>query len=484
MTFTAIPTASAVDLLISAATQKGRNLKMSGEPHYEQAALRPYLGYDQRAGWLVLAEWYWLSTLAFLRVIPAEDARLLTKELLEKILFSIRTTQVTKVERAITNHDILALLREMRKVLPRPLWRWLHLGLTSYDIICTAYALQAIKVFERVFRPKAKSIDQIWRDKVAAYAAPPQCGRTHLQVALPVTPGFWLSAIHSRFVENMSKMHELVYELSGKFSGAVGTSAAIERIRERFALTEDPESVALALLELPNPKIGTQIVRPEDFARFYHEAVLVSGSLAQLGVDTRHLQMTEVGEVNTVGSTSSTMSHKTSNPVAAEQLEGMHVTVRAEFIKVMETLNSTLQRDLVSSSVMRSYNAVLVFLYQQFSTAERLLKSLEVDEKRCQANLETYARLSTSELLHLSLQMEGFEGAHGFVNKKLVPKARESGRNLRAEMDHYVLRSRSVKLRSAWAAVPEGDKDIIAHPERYIGRAPDFAWREVHNELR
>lgn len=476
-----IPVEEAVDML-AAIPPKRRNLQMPGDPHYQPVPLRPYLGYDARVGWYVLAEWYWMYALASCGIMPRNDAELLTRELLQKLL-RITTTQVTRVERNLTKHDILALLRLMRLVLPRELHRWLHLGCTSYDIICTANALQVFWTFNKVFYPKAKEVDVLWRERIAEYATPVQCGRTHLQTALPVTVGIWLSILHSRFVGSITEAHERVCKVPGKFSGATGTKAAIRALQRATGNREsDLEDVALEMLGLPC-RLSTQITQPEALARFYYETTLLSGALANLGDDIRHLQMPEVGEVHTTSAGSSAMSHKISNPVAAEQIDGMHITVRCENDKVTQTLVSTLQRVLTGSSVMRGYPAILVFTYQQLTTAERIFRSFRADAERCEENLEKYGKLTVAELLHLALQMQGMPEAHTLVNRKIVPRARASGRDLRDEMDHFAKRSRSARLREAWAAVPEDIKEQLAHPETYIGDAVLMAQGEAMNIL-
>jgi adenylosuccinate lyase len=457
---------------------KGRNLQMSGDPHYQPEALRPYLGYDNRTGWLVLVEWFWMVTLAFFNIIPKEHAALLTPELLQKLL-RIKMTDVTKIEREVTRHDILALLRLMRRILPKELHRYLHFGCTSYDIICTAYALQAMYTFRNVLYPMSQGIDLLWRKHIATYEEQLQNGHTHLQIALPVTVGCWLTPLHSRFVKSVRRASRLSRKIPGKFSGAVGTSAAIRALFGDIPL----EQKALEILTLPSPQRCTQVTQPEDLARFYYEITLVSAALANLGDDVRHLQMTEVGEVVSASSTSSTMSHKTSNPIAAEQVEGMHISVRCEDDKITQTLNSTLQRVLTGSNVMRSYSAVMVFTYQQFETTHRLLRTFAVDGKRCDRNFIEYGRLSVAELLHLALQWEGILDPHSLVNKKIVPRSRMSGQNLREEMDLYARRTRSKVLRDAWANVSADIKEQLQYPETYLGDAVSMAQAETRNEL-
>ena len=139
---------------------------------------------------------------------------------------------------------------------------------------------------------------------------------------------------------------------------------------------EEARAILMSALNLQSACYATQITPPQSTARFYFELVLLSGVLGNLGEDVRLLQSSQFGEVISAGSSSSTMAHKKANPIAAENLCGMHVNVIAEFMKVALTLTSDLQRDLRWSSAMRSYPAVMVYGYQQLLTTERLLKSL------------------------------------------------------------------------------------------------------------
>ena len=472
----------AVGFLVQAALKGNRNLQMSGEPHYQPEDLSPFLGYDQRVGWQVIVEWFWMVALAEIGYMTDSEARLLTPELLKKLLKNITTTKVVGVERSKTKHDILALLFWMRKYLPKSLHRYLHLGLTSYDVISTAYAVQYRQTFYYPFFTKASFLDCLWRDLIREHADTLQIGRTHLQNALPITVGAWLGVLHSRFVNSVREVDRLSTKLLGKFSGAVGSRAAISVLLPGKA--KSLEAKALSLLGLPKAQLSTQITQPEPMKRFFGEMENISAALANLGDDVRHLQASAIKEVISASSTSSTMSHKGANPIAAEQLEGMLGSVHGELFKVLGSSNSTLQRDLRNSNVMRSYNAIFVFVFQQLKTAERLFKSFEVDKERCLRNFEEDAKLVVAELLHLELQSQGFPHAHKFVNKTIVPRARQSGRNLCEEMDDYFGRTRSFRLKDAWSSVEEDIRWALAHPEKYLGDAIRDAKKEARNQLR
>ncbi|MFA4871848.1 MAG: lyase family protein [Patescibacteria group bacterium] len=471
--------------------RRRRNWQMPGDPRYQPDELKPYLGYDQWAAWLIIVEWFWMMTLAKIGIMPEKDAELLTQERLFTLLDGITTEMQDQVEKRgfktrsgkviieKTNHDILALLFWIRRRLPKPLHKWLHLGATSYDIICTAYALQAKYVFERVFWPKMRQIDEIWRAKIREYAEIIQEGRTHLQPALPITVGFWLAGLHNRFIGTVVSARDLAQGICGKFSGAIGTAAG----QEILLKSDNAESMMMDLVDLKPAKMSTQVAPPESMARYYFELVLMSGALGNLGEDVRILQSHRFGELMSDSSSSSAMPHKRANPIAAEQDAGMHVDVIAEFMKVLLTLITDLGRDLRWSCVMRSFSTVMVYAYQQLLTTERLLKSIKVNEEKCRANFNETGNLVVAELLHLALQMQGYENTHHLLNKIIVPAAVASGNNLNTAMCDYIKISGDQKLRTMWSGIPEEVKLILNFPNQYIGRAIRQALKEADNGI-
>lgn len=469
--------------------QGKRNWQLPGDNgRYKPEELEPLLGYDQWAVWLALVEWFWMVVIG--ERMSQQERRLLTQKRLFKVLDKMTTTEQDRIEKGKPKkkgspkekplgHDILALRQMMAKELPTSLLRYLHLSATSYDIICTAYALQAKTVFEKVYWPTMKEVDDIWRKRIDEFSEIIQAGRTHLQTALPVTVGFWLAQLHSRFIKCALELKRANDNLESKFSGAVGTSAS-----QRALFGTSYEKTLMDILGLKKACVSTQIVPPESLSRFYFEMVLFSGALANLGDDVRFLQASEVGEVMSISSTSSAMPHKVGNPIVAEQAAGMHSNILGDFLKVLLTLVSNLQRDLRGSSVMRMQPAVIVDTFIQLKGVGRLLRSLKVNEARCRQNFDREARLVVAELLHLALQMEGVTESHDLVNKVIVPGAALSKNNLAEEMNGYLTREgKGSHLYSSWEKVPPAICRIFVYPDEYLGYAVEIAKEEADNCL-
>ena len=452
---------------------------MPGDGRYQPKELCPFLGYDNWAAWLIIVEWMWMVTLAKMGVMPKKDARLLTEKRLIRLIKNITTTMQDYVESEApnkTNHDILALLILMRKYLPKALHKWLHLCGTSYDILCTAYALQIAITFETAFVPMIREVDKHWLGRIEEHIGTLQAGRTHLQTALPVMVGLWLAQLHSRFLDAAREALVRSQMVPGKFSGAVGTFAS-----QRVLLkSREAEAVLMELLGLPKARISTQITPPEATARFYSELVLMSGATANIGEDVRILQASQFGELMTDSSSSSAMPHKTANPIAAENDAGMHVSVISENMKVQMTLVSDLQRDLRWSNVMRSFSAVMVYCFQQLKTTLRILKSMKVNKEKCWDNFNVAGKLVVAELLHLSLQKNDWPDSHHFVNKMVVPAAARSGRNLLEEAESFI-KPHPMMPKDRWQAVKDEVGYYLEHPEEYVGYAEEIAREELEN---
>lgn len=461
-----------------------RNLIMPGNPRYQSKELREIFGYDNLYGQVIRVELAGLITLADIGIISKEEIELLTPDVEDK-LFAITTTNVDKIEREITKHDIRALVREMQGILDPRLGRWLHIPFTSYDPLDTGRSLQFLSAYKEALRPAISEVIMSLADLTEQYAGELQIGRTHGQHALPITVGFWLATILSRMVYNFQKMNQASKALVGKISGAVGAyNAQIGLgIREKCGNKSFEERV-LGYLGLEPAKISTQILSPEPLAELLFSCCLMSATLAQFGRDCRHLMRSEIGEVaesfdqGQVGS--STMAHKR-NPINFENLEGMWLRTKNEFGKVLDTLISEHQRDLVGSCVVRDFPIIMINLQQQLDTLLRknkqgvpFLKRLTINPEACRKNFEQTANLILAEPIYIALQMAGYQGdAHKLVNEKLVPKA---GANHLLLV--YVLEEASFdepELRQAVEKIPVEVRQLLQQPEKYTGLAEEKA---------
>lgn len=466
------------------------NLSLPGNPRYQPKNLQPIFGYDHLYRGVAEVEIATLKTLAEIGVIPAQDIAHLTPEV-EQRLLAITTTQVDVVERSETKHDIRAWVKIAQGLVHPSLRRWIHIPLTSYDVIDTGRMLLFKRAHEQVLIPTTARLIECFAEQTERYANLPQIGRTHGQHALPVTVGFWFANVLHRLITNMKSMNRAAWQLPGKLSGAVGAYNA------QFGLgimdrcgQESFEDRVLKKLGLQAAAISTQILPPEALADYLFASVKLSATLGQFGRDARHLMRSEIGElsepfeVGQVGS--STMAHKR-NPINFENLEGSWIKNQVEFQKVMATLISEHQRDLVGSCITRDFPTIIINLVSQINTllspnkeGVPFLARLGVDEEALCRNLDHSGDAILAEPIYIALQMAGFPGdAHHLVNHVAMPYRQQHSGSLFDAVFQYALPRHfdgdTNKTAEIFARLPNGFTQLCATPRSYTGAAPQKA---------
>lgn len=469
-----------------------RNLILPGNPRYQPKEMKDFFGYDNLYSGLAQVEIATLETLAEIGVIPKKEMKILKPKLKEKLL-AIPTSQVDKIEREITHHDVRAWVRKAQEIINNALADWLHIPLTSYDPLDTGRIIQFLSAYQKALSPSLKEAIRLLADLTERFAGQLQIGRTHGQHALPITVGFWLATILQRILYNWGQMEFYSFGLVGKISGAVGAyNAQVGLQLEERCGNKRFESRVLEKLGLSPAKISSQILPPEPLTYFLFSCAMTSASLGQLGRDCRQLMRTEIAEVresfekDQVGS--STMAHKR-NPINFENLEGMWLRTKNEFGKVLDTLISEHQRDLVGSCLARDYPIILVNLQQQLNALTRkndqgipFLSRISVDPEACQRNFEMSSNLILSEPLYIALQMAGYQGdAHELVNRTLVPEAKKTNRPLIVVLEK--LTDKDVHLKEILDKIPEEVRKLFQQPENYTGQAEEKA-KEIVSSAR
>jgi adenylosuccinate lyase len=464
------------------------NLIMPGIPRYQPAQLKPYFGHDVTYTGATLVEVANLLALIENKIIPESEAILLTNDKIHKIL-SITGTQVEALERTKTKHDIRALVQIIQEIVGPEIGKWIHVPLTSYDALDTGRAYMYQLAYKNVIDPSIRSTVKDLLFMVRKYSGVKQIGRTHGQHALPITIGFWFATILFRIVSNLIEMNRHYQELRGKISGAVGAYNAQEHLG--FNKTTNFEACVLEYLGMKPSLISTQILPPEPSARFLHDIVLTSGSIAQFGRDCRHLMRTEISEITEPFSEdqagSSTMANKR-NPISFENMEGMYLMSKNIYGNVFDSIISEHQRDLTGSSLLRSLPTIPVNLQVQLNTLNRLdegtksisfLKQIFINENSCMRNLEMSAHTVLGEPIYIALQMAGYTGdAHKLVNKILMKIASQNNTSLMHALTLYS--QEDEKVAEATANIPDEVKSLLANPSIYIGLAPQKA-NEIAN---
>ena len=368
-------------------------------------------------------------------------------------------------EEQTTKHDIKAVVNTIKANISPEAQPFVHFGATSYDIVATAQALQLRDVTVNVVVPRLKLLLKTLLDIAEEHKGTLQIGRTHGQHAVPVTFGFAIAEYVSRIGVTTSALEALSDELVGKFSGAVGAYNALS------IFSEDPlefERSVLAKVNLKPAEYSNQIVPPETVIRIMDELAIAAGIMANISHDMRHLQRTEIAEVQErfeKGQTgSSTMAHKR-NPWNFENVISMHKQVLSQTVNANLNIASEHQRDLTDSASSRFFTVSFASVASMTSRLNRIMNKLEVNTEAMQKNLVLTEGAIAAEPLYLLFEKHGHTQAH--------EKAKE--------LAHQALANK-VSLAEAVAADGEGseywnkfselEKNIITEPEKfYSGKA-------------
>jgi adenylosuccinate lyase len=362
--------------------------------------------------------------MAEIGAIPAEPVRrpVATAQSLRERLIDPARVEETE---AVTRHDVIAFLTHVEELCGEDA-RYLHLGLTSSDLLDTTLALQLMQAAELILHDLDALLDALER-RAFEHKLTPCIGRSHGIHAEPVTFGLKLASFFAEFSRGRRRLARAQDEISTcAISGAVGTFANV-----------DPrvEAAVAARLGLRPEPISTQVVPRDRHALFTAALSLLAASIERLATEIRHLQRTEVGEVEeafAVGQKgSSAMPHKR-NPVLAENLTGLARMIRAAVVPALENVALWHERDISHSSVERVMLPDACIL-TDFALARlaRMVENLVVYPERMRRNLDATHGLYSSQRVLLALTEAGLprQAAYEIVQGHAM-RAWSEGRSL------------------------------------------------------
>jgi adenylosuccinate lyase len=352
------------------------------------------------------------EAMAALGRIPPEVAPRLRQSCEAQAARLIDPERIAMIERR-THHDVIAFLSHVEAVVG-PDARYLHLGLTSSDLLDTAFALQLREASDLLLAGidavlaalKRRALEHRWTLSI---------GRSHGIHAEPTTFGVKLAGFHAEFARNRRRLEQARAEVATcAISGAVGTFATVDaeveaRVAERLGLVPEP--------------ISTQVIPRDRHAAFFATLAVVASGIERIATEIRHLQRTEVGEVaepfGAGQKGSSAMPHKR-NPVLSENLTGLARLVRSAVVPALENVALWHERDISHSSVERvigpDSTIALDFALHRLAG---LIDGLVVDADRMRANLESSQGLIHSQRVLLALTEAGMDrqAAYGIVQR-------------------------------------------------------------------
>lgn len=335
------------------------------------------------------------------------------KKIKEKANFSLE--RIAEIEEVV-KHDVIAFLQSVAEFIGDES-AYLHLGLTSSDILDTSFAVQLVQATD-ILIDDVKKIVKILKQKAEQYKDIPIMGRTHGIHAEPVTVGLKFLSWYEEMKRNEKRLREAREEISyGKLSGAVGTYANVDPYVEKYVMKK---------MGLKPEPVSTQVVPRDRHARYFSTLALIGSSLERFAVEIRHLQRTEVREFEehfSVGQKgSSAMPHK-KNPVLTENLTGLARLLRGYGMASLENVALWHERDISHSSVERviapDATIVLDFMFNRFLGT---LHALVVNEENIRENMKKSFNLFYSQRLLVELAKRGYERdkAYELVQKKAM----------------------------------------------------------------
>ncbi len=332
------------------------------------------------------------------------------KEIQEKAGFTV--SRIEEVEKRV-KHDVIAFLTTVSERVG-PAARYLHLGLTSSDILDTSLAMQLAEAAD-LLDADLKAFLEVLKRRAFEHRKTPMIGRTHGMHAEPITFGLKLALWYAEMERNRQRLRRARERIAvGKISGAVGTFAH---------LSPEVEAYVCRKCGLRPEPISNQIVQRDRHAEFFTTLALIAASLEKIALEIRHLQRTEVSEAEepfTEGQKgSSAMPHKR-NPIGAENINGLARVMRGNALASLEDVALWHERDISHSSVERVIGPdSTILLDYMLDRITRLVDQWVVYPENMKANLERTRGMVFSEGVLLLLVRKGLsrEEAYALVQR-------------------------------------------------------------------
>ena len=328
------------------------------------------------------------------KMIPRSAAR----DIKRKAVIDIK--RIREIEEEV-KHDVVAFTTSVAERVG-PSARYLHYGLTSYDVVDTALALM-VRDASELIEKGLRGLGKVLRKRAFEFKDTVMVGRTHGIHAEPMTFGLKFALWYAEYKRNLERLEAAADQmLVGKISGAVGTFAHLPptlegRICRKLGLTPAP--------------VSTQVLQRDRHAYYLTTLAVIAASLEKIALEVRHLQRTEVREAEEFFSAtqkgSSAMPHKR-NPVTAEQMCGLARLVRSNAQAGLENVALWQERDIAHSSVERVIlpDSTILLDYMIAKTTDMIAR-LVVYPERMRENLSSMRGLVFSGQVLLDLATKG-----------------------------------------------------------------------------
>lgn len=343
--------------------------------------------------------------------------------------------EIEEIEKK-TKHDVIAYINNVSSYIGESS-KYFHHGVTSSDIIDTGFSIQLKQTGEIIAKQLKKLIITL-RDQSVKYKNTIMMGRSHGIHAEPITFGLKMGSFYFEFIRNLKRLKIAIEEISVcAISGPVGTYNSIDPSVEIYVASK---------LKLKTEEISTQVI-PRDRHAFYFSVLgIIASSIERLAVEIRHLQRTELLEVEEFfdkdQNGSSAMPHK-KNPVLSENLTGIARYIRSSVIPFMENVALWHERDISHSSVER-------ILAPDITTAvdfalfrlNNIIQNLLVYPENMKKNLNLLGGLHKSQNILLALMQKGLLRQKAY---SIVQKCAMDTWNNKKQFEEIILKNKEIR---------------------------------------
>ena len=320
--------------------------------------------------------------------------------------------RIDEIEKDV-KHDVIAFLTNLAENIGEDS-RFIHQGVTSSDILDTTLSIQ-LKESCLIIKKELKKLLEVLKEKAVFYKKTPCIGRSHGIFAEPTTFGLKMLGKYFEFKRSYERFLEAEKNISVcAISGAVGTFANIDPYAQDYVAKK---------LKIRSEDVSTQVIPRDRYAYLFSVIAIIASSLENLAIEIRHLQRSELGEVEEFFSEkqkgSSAMPHKR-NPVLSENITGIARIIRANILPILENISLWHERDISHSSVERViFPDTLILLDFSLSRMSDVIKNLIINEEKMLANLNSSKGLYNSQRVLLKLIDKGLtrEDAYRKVQK-------------------------------------------------------------------
>ena len=342
-------------------------------------------------------------------VIP----KIAAKEIRKKAKFNVN--EIHKIEKQ-TKHDVNAYIDNVSKYIGKHS-KYFHHGITSSDIIDTGFSVQLKQTGEIIHKELSLLLKNL-RSKSLKYKNTLMMGRSHGIHAEPITFGLKLGSFYNEFKRNLIRLEMAIEEISiCSISGPVGTYDSVDPRVEKYVAKK---------LKLKCEDVSTQIIPRDRHAFFFSILGIIGSSIERFAVEIRHLQRTELLEVeerfNPKQKGSSAMPHKR-NPILSENLTGLARYIRSAVIPSMENIVLWHERDISHSSVERIFAPdITIALDFSLNRLNEVVKTMKVYPQNMKNNFNLLSGLHNSQKLLLKLTQKGLSRqlAYSIVQKNAM----------------------------------------------------------------